>query len=30
LKKYEERILNDEIENAYFISKEDFERKIKN
>lgn len=29
LKKYEEKILNNEIENAYFISKEDFEIKIK-
>lgn len=29
LKKYEEKILNNEIENAYFISKEDFEKKIK-
>ena len=28
LKKYEEKILNNEIENAYFISKEEFQKKI--
>lgn len=29
LKKYEEKILNNEIKNSYFMSKEDFEIKIK-
>ena len=29
LKKYEEKMLKDEVENAFFISKEDFEQKIK-
>jgi len=29
LKKYEEKILNNEIKNAYFISKEEFQKKIK-